>query len=154
VSTPIRVALVAASHLHPHVLDGLRAVSKVDKRLIDEAIRSFFLDSIDFDAAVRSQNPGANRWDYLLGLGEPGLVVGLEPHSASTSEVSVVIAKRRAALDQLRPHLNTGTRIAEWFWVASGRVDFVPHDKVVLQLQQAGITFVGGTLRARHLPRR
>jgi hypothetical protein len=62
-----------------------------------------------------------------------------------------VIAKKNAAKGQLRDHLKPGSAIAAWFWVASGKVDFAPHDKVIRRLEQEGITFVGGTLREKEL---
>lgn len=58
----------------------------------------------------------------------------------------------RAALIQLRAHLRPGRRVEEWYWVASGRVDFVPHEKQVLLLAQNGVRFIGKQLRARDLP--
>jgi len=149
--TPVRAALRPSSALLPRVSDGLDGVNRGHRRLIDTAIRALFSDSLDLDAALRTQRPQDNRWDYLVGHAGSGKVVGLEPHSAATGEVSTVIAKRAAARAQLQDHFRRGAAVAAWFWVASGRVDFVPHDKAMMRLLQAGITFVGGRVLAKHL---
>jgi hypothetical protein len=153
VTTPIRGALSPSSSLQEVVRDGLGALDKSHKQLIDEKLRPSFADSLEIDESLRKGADQENRWDYLLGHDESSLVVGLEPHSAYTGEVSTVIAKKSSARKQLRSHLKTGSRIAGWFWVASGKVDFAPHDKVIRRLEQEGITFVGGMLREKDLRR-
>jgi hypothetical protein len=64
-----------------------------------------------------------------------------------------VIQKRTASLGHLRNQLGAGHNVAAWYWAASGRIDFVPHEKTVLRLSQHGIQFVGGRLEAKHLAR-
>lgn len=150
-TTPVRNSLKAQSLLAPHVKDGLGAVRQAHKQLIDKQVRSHFTDSLDIDERLRDSHEQENRWDYLLGHEASSLVVGFEPHSAYTGEVSTVIAKKNAAREQLRVHLRSGASIAACFWVASGKVDFAPHDKVMRRLEQAGISFVGGMLRAKDL---
>jgi hypothetical protein len=152
VSTTTRDKMSRTSSLLERIQDGLGAVENADRALIDGAIRASFDDSLDLDEAMRPAFPNENRWDYLLGHASSGAVVALEPHSANTSEASVVIAKRRRALDQLRGHFEDGHRVTSWYWVASGKVDFAPHDKIVNQLNQNGITFVGRALLQKHLP--
>jgi hypothetical protein len=154
VTTPVRAILVPHSRLHQEVADGLGALKKADKKLIEEAIRNQFSDSVDIDAALKAGHDQENRWDYLLGHDPTSLVVALEPHSASTSEVSTVIEKRAKAKEQLRAHLKQGAQIVAWYWVASGKIDFVPHEKQVNRLNQAGINFVGSRLVAKHLPKK
>ena len=151
-TTPIRGSLAAKSPLQPLVRDGLQALDREHRGMIDAAIRTQFVDSLDLDEAVRRGNDQANRWDYLLGHEPSGEIFGLEPHSAKNSEISTVIRKRRAALDQLRGHLREGVKITRWFWVASGHVDFMPFEKATLRLDSEGITFIGKTLLARHVP--
>ncbi len=152
-TTPIRSTLRSASTLLAGVRDGLGALEKPHKQLIDEKIRPSFVDSLEIDEGVKEGHEQENRWDYLLGHGETSAVVALEPHSAYTSEVSTVIGKKNSAREQLRAHLKPGSTITAWFWVASGRVDFAPHEKVIRRLDQEGITFVGGMLRAKDLPK-
>jgi hypothetical protein len=125
----------------------------VDRKLVDRSLRSEFADSLEIDENLRRGREQENRWDYLLGHEPSAVLVGLEPHSATTGEVSTVIGKRSAALEQLRGHLKSGRTVTSWFWVASGKVDFVPHEKAVTRLAQNGITFVGSKLTGKHLPK-
>lgn len=148
-TSPIRDALVAGSGLIGSVLDGLKALSSSEP--IDEKIRSRFLDSLDLDAALRQQYPNENRWDYLIGLGAPSLLVGVEVHSAHTDQISAVIAKRTAAIRQLRGHLRKGRAVSRWLWVSSGRVDFDPYEKAKRRLDENGILFVGKRVMEKHL---
>ena len=110
-----------------------------------------FADSLDIDEAFKEGREQENRWDYLLGH-EPGKqVVAVEPHSASTSEVTTVINKRLAARQQLRDHLRDGVDVKIWLWVASGKVRFVPMEKAMFRLAQNGIEFVGRKITNKHL---
>jgi hypothetical protein len=153
VTTPIRRGLVASSKLHPSVKDGVQALKKADRALIEEAVRTAFVDSIDIDEAFRSGHDTENRWDYLLGHEESGKIVALEPHTANNKAVSVVIKKREASLRQLRDDLKPGVFVAEWFWVASGKVDFTPLDKQITRLNENGIRFVGKAFLRKWLPK-
>jgi hypothetical protein len=151
-TTPVRGALLPTSTLLPQVRDGLGAVNQADHGCIDVALQTEFADSLDLDAALESAHPQEPRWDYLLGHRPSALVIALEPHSARRGEVSTVIAKRKAAREQLRPHLKPSARIAGWFWVASGRLHFADTETVRRRLDQNGITFVGRRLMTKHIP--
>jgi len=150
--TIIRAALHPKSALSKLVKDGLQAVSDQDRGLIDDDVRATFVDSLDLDEALRPDHPAENRWDYLLGHGPSSKLVALEPHSAETAEIAVVIRKRKAARDQLGSHLRKTASIHSWYWVASGRVAFVTHEKAINRLNQEGIRFVGTKLLRKHLP--
>jgi len=144
--------LLQNSDVLPAVKDGLQALRRHDRRsLIDESLLEGFADSLDLDEALRSGRDREHRWDYLLGHAKSGRVIGLEPHPAHNSEVSVVIRKREAALQQLRRHTRPGASVSAWFWVASGKVDFLPHEKAMLTLSQNGIGFLGRRLLPKHL---
>jgi hypothetical protein len=117
----------------------------------DETIRSSFADSLDVDEAFKVGREQENRWDYLLGHGPSRRIVGVEPHTAANSEITTVIRKLEAARRQLRHHLRDGKFVAKWFWVASGKVRFVPMEKATLRLAQNGVEFVGGRIMNKHL---
>lgn len=151
--TPVRSCLDPKSLLLAKVQAGLDAVEKSHRARIDGQLRSRFLDSLEVDSNLQAGREQENRWDYLLGF-EDGAVIGLESHSAHTSEVKTVINKKRAAQRQLAEHLGQGKRISAWVWVASGKVDFVPHEKAILRLAGEGITFAGETLKLKHLPKK
>ena len=147
----VRSMLSKKSALLAAVRDGIQALKDSHKDYVDNQIRHAFEDSIDLDAALQHGHDQENRWDYLLGHERSGSVVGLEPNSARSAEVSTVIAKRKSAIDQLRGHVSPGAKVAAWYWVASGKVDFLPLDKTILRLDQNGITFVGRKLLQKHL---
>ncbi len=149
---PILKALNANSTLRAKVQTGLAALPKAHKDYVQADVRTAFVESLDLDAAMRDQHPQDNRWDYLLGLGMPAVVVALEPHSAKSDEVTTVITKKQQAERQLGEHLKPGARVGRWYWVASGKVHFAPSGKEPLRLAKAGITFVGTRLQQKHLP--
>lgn len=152
-TTPIRASLVASSRLRPLVQDGIQAVKRGrDRALIEEDIRPSFGDSLDIDDAFRKGHESENRWDFLLGHTPSGKIIALEPHSAANKTISTVIRKRESALLRLRDHLRSGVFVREWFWVASGKVDFTPMDKAVARLADNGIRFVGKRLLRKMLP--
>jgi hypothetical protein len=137
--------------LLPLVKDGLGAIESTHRDHLAQAIRPGFSDSLNLDEGVLAANPQSNRWDYLLGHKATGTVIGVEPHSAKMDQISVVIAKREAAKHQLRGHLRAGAKVVMWIWVASGRVDFLPFDRAKRRLDEAGVTFAGGQVKAKDL---
>lgn len=149
--TPIRGALKSESDILNQVRDGIGALIAKDQNLLDQGIRPEFSDSLALDEAMRPGRENENRWDYLLGHELSKAVVGVEPHSAKSGDISTVIAKRRAAIDQLRSHLKDGKFVQAWLWVASGKVHFVDTEKARLQLDQAGVMFVGTRVLPKHL---
>ncbi|MFC4170118.1 hypothetical protein ACFOY6_22500 [Pseudoroseomonas aestuarii] len=124
------------------VKDGFGAIIKPHRIHFDEDVRPSFVDSLDADQALQPGREQENRWDYLLGHGPSGKIIGVEPHSAENSEIKTVIKKLESARRQLRDHLQDGTVVSRWFWVPSGKVHFAPLEKARLQLAQNGIDFV------------
>jgi hypothetical protein len=150
--TPVRGVLKPGSTLMPLVENGLGALKTKDRRCVAENVRRAFSDSLDLDKALRSEYPQQNRWDYLLGHDASRSVIGLEPHSAKTDQISTVIAKKKAAQAQLSTHLRSGKRIVRWIWVASGRNHIADTEKLARRLDENGITFVSREILVRHLP--
>lgn len=149
--TPLRSMLRSSSPLHSRVHSGLAALKSGDRNYLAEEIRQQFADSMDLDAAMVSEYPQENRWDYLLGDSESGKVIAVEPHSARTDQISVVISKRRAARVHLREHVIEQREVARWIWVASGNVDFSRMDRAMQRLMLEGIRFVGRQVRRKDL---
>jgi hypothetical protein len=81
--TPLRAALRAASPLHAGVQDGVGALEKAHRDLIDEVAKAQLADSLDLDAALKASHPEESRWDYLLGHDPTDEVVALESHTAN-----------------------------------------------------------------------
>lgn len=143
---------MAVSSLRASVKAGTSAIKKADQYVLDASIRQDFGDSLDLDEATRVGREGQHRWDYLLGHTSSGSIIGVEPHSASNGEVSVVIAKKAESQRVLLDHLRAGSQVVSWNWVSSGPVSLLPIDKVRFRLAQHGISFVGRSLRKSHLP--
>lgn len=135
--------------------DGLGGIKRQERVCFDDAVRARFEDSLDLDGALAAipEHKNANRWDYLLGDRVGLEIVAIEPHTATTAhEATTVINKRKAAREQLRPHLREDvTSIRRWLWVASGRIDFADIEKERRRLDQNGIALVGTRILAKHL---
>lgn len=141
-------ALQKKSSLQPAVREGLGALRTADVKLIHERARRDVGDSIDIDEAAKAEHPTENRWDYLLSVPSARRLVAFEPHSpAKDSEIKVVIAKRRFALDYLRAHLPAAYRVSDWYWASRGKVTFMSMESARRRLNQNGIEFVGRVLR-------
>ena len=149
--TPLRKAMNADSNLLPLVADGIQALDQNHRRFIHSELRTEFADSLEIDENLRAGREQENRWDYLLGKSSDGAIVGLEPHSAKTDQISKVIKKRQMALQQLEQHFKPGIHVRQWFWVASGTVHFANTNKERRTLDQNGIEFVGTSLMKKHL---
>lgn len=89
--TPIRSVLMSTSTLRDKVKDGLGAVETTHRGYLDKKICTDFADSLALDEALKEgEHSQANRWDYLLGHTPSAKIIGLEPHSAKTDQVSTV----------------------------------------------------------------
>jgi hypothetical protein len=145
--TLLRAALHEKSRLRELVEVGMGAFNKSDVTLIAEDQRFRIGDSVDLDAASKGEYPEANRWDYIVSIPHLKELAGIEPHSAKDSEVSVVIRKKKHAMEYLRGHLQNGYGVTKWFWVTHGPVSFSKMDPARRRLDQNGIQFVGRLLR-------
>jgi hypothetical protein len=143
----LKKALIENSRLCDLVQEGMGAFAPVDLQLVAEDQRSKIGDSLDLDAASKDEHPNAHRWDYIVSLPDLEEFVGIEPHSAMDSEISVVVAKKKHAIEYLRNHLQDGYRVTKWFWVSHGSVGFSRMDRARRRLDQNGIKFEGRVLR-------
>lgn len=143
----LKTALHDSSTLQKHIKSGAGAVAPADIKLIAEAERSKIGDSLDLDAAAKNEFPEANRWDYVMSLPALEQIVAVEPHAARDSEISVVIAKKKHAIQYLQSHLRDGYRVTKWFWVSPGTVGFSRMERARRLLDQNGIAFEGRVLR-------
>jgi len=150
-ATPLLRILIPASALRDAIKPGMNAVSPAHRQAhFDDTVKPCFSDSLDIDAAFAQSHPNANRWDYLLSHAPSNSVIAVEPHSAKTAQVRVVIAKKDKAKEQLSKHLVASARIAKWLWVGSGKNGFADTDKARRQLDQKGIEFVSPKIMLKH----
>ncbi|ADO75408.1 uncharacterized protein STAUR_7653 [Stigmatella aurantiaca DW4/3-1] len=106
------------------------------------------IDSMDLDAATQKTHGNENRWDYLLGTTRSNLsLIAVEVHEANTGEAKVIVAKKRAAQEVLRSHLDQGETVKRWYWVASGKTRVTRGTPESRQLDLAGIVLVGSRLK-------
>ncbi len=149
--TPVRSSLRPGSTLLASVADNLGAVETIHRSYLANSIKPAITDSLEVDSNLREGREQENRWDYLLGHGTSGCVIGLEPHSAKDDQVKTVIRKKQRAQEQLRSHFRDGARVAEWYWVASGKNRFLDTESTRRLLDQNGIRFVCPQLAPKDL---
>lgn len=149
--TPIRGTLQSGSTLLALVEENLGAVKPIHRSYLAESIKPAFADSLEIDENLKAGRDQVNRWDYLLGFAAGACVVGLEPHSAKDDQVMTVIRKKQRAQEQLRPHFRDGAKVAEWYWVASGKNRFLDTERTRRLLDQNGIRFVCPQLAPKDL---
>lgn len=137
----IRDALLPNSPLQGLLAQGLGALLNIDRPLIAQAQRDRVGDSLDLDAASRAEHPSDHRWDYILSVPDAMKLVGVEPHRARDSEISVVISKKRNAEVYLRTHLAPRYQVSRWFWVSHSNDGFSRMERAHRQLAQNGISY-------------
>lgn len=147
-SNSLKKSLKENSPLVDLVELGLGAFLNVDTKLVAESQRPRVGDSLNLDAATKEELPQENRWDYILSIPDIKKIVGIEPHSAKDNQVSVVVKKRKNAVEYLRGHLQDGIRVSTWYWVCHGRVSFSKTERARRILLQNGIKFEGRVLRS------
>jgi hypothetical protein len=135
--------------------DGLQAVKKGEgKDRISARDPARLLGSVNIDDDCRATYPNDSRWDYAIGYDRNGQAIAyfIEVHSAETTEVSTVEKKFQWLLDFLAAegHERLQTLPAEFYWVASGRVNIPPHlpqyKKLHVTLRKRGLKFSGKNL--------
>lgn len=131
---------------------GLQALRAEDKPHIDAADTRCLTGSVDIDSALEKLEPHANRWDFAVAYKHTNrateFVYWVELHSASDSEVKVVIKKAlwlRGWLQQAGRLLANFER--EILWVSSGATSFTLSAPQIKQMAQAGLRHCGTRLR-------
>jgi len=143
----LKSELHATSALQKHIMNGIDALDRRDQELIAPDERRRVGDSLYLDKAVEADHPQEHRWDYVLSVPDAAAIIGIEPHSAKDSEISVVIKKKCWAAGYLRKHMSS-RGVSRWFWVTHGRVGISILDKERRRLSKYGIEFVGKSLRS------
>lgn len=142
----LRRALRRDGLLAPHVHPGKQALTSVAQTAVRES-KVRIADSLDLDGATKPLHPDKHRWDYLLGTNHSERpILAVEVHPARSSEVDVLIKKKRNAETVLASELTADHRVRRWLWLASGRSSFTSTGPEARRLAAAGIRFVGGCL--------
>lgn len=134
---------------------GLQALRAEDRPHIRAEDPRRLRGSSDIDTAYQPAQPNSNRWDFAIGYKhtnrEDEVIYWVETHTASDSEISVVIRKADWLLNWLKAD---GHLLAKFekdiYWVASGRTKFTPSATKLKQLALMGVKFAGSTLNIRN----
>lgn len=102
-----------------------------------------FLCSVDLDTAFAETDAQAARWDYVLGTATE--CIGMEVHPAKSSEVVLMLAKKRWAEGVLAG----GPRVSRWCWIVPvrSRIQFTPISPQARLLAKGGVEFPKRSLR-------
>lgn len=142
----------------PKPFMGYEAIKKGEgKGQISATNPTKILGSVAIDDDCRASHPHANRWDYVVGYEGAKQTAAhfIEVQSAETSEVGVVEKKFQWLLDFLAAEGHERLRAfpAEFYWVASGRINIPRHTpqyrKLHVTLRKRGLKFAGKTLVLR-----
>ncbi len=133
---------------------GLQALRAEDRPHIDAENTHHLVGSVDIDTALRAAYPNANRWDFAIAYQHVDradeVVYWVELHTASDSQVKVVIKKAQWLLEWLK---GVGKPLAAFerdiVWVSSGATSFTLSAPQKKQMAQAGLRHRGSVLRIR-----
>lgn len=133
---------------------GKSAVKNCYRRSIEGKIATMrFTGSLDMDAAFEQGEPGANRWDFGIGMHKPGnqeFAVWVEPHSASSlGEVKTFLAKldwlqgklAQPEFQQLKTLTDAcaAQGLRRFHWMATAHVGIRPGSREANMLAARGI---------------
>jgi len=147
---------VTETHLLENAFEkGLGALRPEDKPHIQTEDTRKLSGSVDIDKAYTAEEPNANRWDFAIGYRHSNrrtdFIYWVELHTASDSQVKVVIKKAQWLLNWFKGH---GHRLAmferEIVWVSSGSTHLTPSSSQKKQMAQTGLKQVGGTLNIKN----
>lgn len=133
---------------------GLQALRAEDKPHIEAEDPRRLTGSVDVDTAYQKLMPQSNRWDFGIAFRhsdrDKEVVYWVELHTASDSQVKVVIKKAQWLLEWLK---GDGKPLAgfekEIVWVSSGATTFTRSSPQKKLMAMAGLQHVGGKL---HIP--
>lgn len=131
---------------------GLQALRAEDKPHIEAEDPRKVTGSVDVDMAYQKLMPQSNRWDFAIAFQhsdrDKEVIYWVELHTASDSQVKVVIKKAAWLLDWLNKQ---GKLLAgferEILWVSSGATTFTRSSPQRKMMAQVGLQHVGSKLR-------
>ena len=118
---------------------GLGALGQYSNK-INAANTRLFNGSIDIDACTTKKYPNENRWDYALAYSQK--VYFVEVHSATTSQVSIVLRKLQWLKDWLNlhaPEINKLKAQQPYYWIMSNNNRILKSSRQARQVAIAGL---------------
>lgn len=148
-------AVEGTHHLKKAYCAGLQALRAEDKPHVEAADTRKLTGSVDIDKANLKADPCGNRWDFAIAYQHVNrnteVIYWVELHSASDSQVKVVIKKARWLLNWFK---KKGKCLAEFekdiVWVSSGTTTFTLSSPQKKQMAQVGLQHVGSKLSLRN----
>lgn len=144
-------AVAATPSIRDASCPGLQALRRTDRdRIVDGGLA---VGSVALDEALVRADPHGNRWDYGIGLPEPGgrgeSVLWLEVHHAASGETEAVLKKLawlRLWLREQAPRLDALRKTFVW---QLSNVERHPNDRARRNrlAEQHGLRRVEGRLR-------
>ena len=136
-------------------LPGLQALRAEDRPHVETQDTRQLRGSADIDAALLRKEPQANRWDFGIGYQQQDrteeVIYWTEMHTASDSEVSVVIKKAQWLVKWLKssaPKLKAFEN--DIIWVSSGATSLTLSNPKQKQMALVGLRHVGSKLRIKN----
>lgn len=150
-----KTAVSVTPHLQSSWKTGLQALRAEDKLHIDSEDPRRLRGSVDVDSHLQHVEPYSNRWDFAIAYQhsdrDEEVIYWTELHTASDSEVKVVIRKAKWLLNWLD---GDGRALNEFecdiVWVSSGATSFTLTAPQKKQMAVAGLRHVGSYLRIRN----
>lgn len=150
-----RETVEATPHLEEAWEPGLRALRAEDRPHIEVNDPRRLRGSADVDAALQPTQPQEHRWDFAIAYQHTNrkdeCVYWVEIHTASDSQVSVVLDKLKWLMDWLDgdgKEFDAFER--EFIWISSGATTFTPASKQRRQFAQLGLRQTGTILRIQN----
>jgi hypothetical protein len=132
--------------------EGLQALRAQDRKHIEAEDPRKLRGSVDVDLALRAEDPHGNRWDFAIAYQHTNhqdeFVYWVEPHTASDSQIDVVIKKANWLLKWLKQPGNLLDQFKrDIVWVSSGRTSLTLSSPQSKRMALAGLTHKGQILR-------
>jgi hypothetical protein len=148
-------AVEGTHHLKKAYCAGLQALRAEDKSHVEAEDTRKLTGSVDIDKANLKADPDGNRWDFAIAYQHMNrnaeVIYWVEMHSASDSQVKVVIKKAQWLLNWFK---KKGKSLAGFekniVWVSSGATTFTLSSPQKKQMAQVGLQHVGSKLTLRN----
>jgi hypothetical protein len=139
-----REAVKAIPSVRDHYRPGLQALPSPQARQIRCKASRRLTGSINLDAALREQQPNANRWDFGVGYRRNGgeVAVWVEVHPASSNSIATMVAKLEWLKDWLATQAQELRRLThgDYHWISTdATIAITPNSRQAKQLAAVGL---------------
>lgn len=137
-------AVAATPSVRDHYRGGLQALPAGDAARIQCAATRRLTGSINLDAALRQQQPNANRWDFGIGhrRNDAEVAIWVEVHPASSTSIATLLAKLEWLKDWLATEAQELRRLTQgdYHWISTdATIAITPNSRQAKQLAAVGL---------------